>query len=272
MASIVDITLATEVDFPSLAHIQPAAMHDDPIHHFIFTDREDVLATKLTLDQLNGWAKDPNSHTFKATTKDTKIIVGYVNIRFEDYEEEKNEAAKPVLPESSPQEGSPQQNPPPADFPPGMNADFCKMYFGGKKAVHTQDMGGKKHFSKFWIFFHCSRHFVDRKHMHLLNVRCSLRVWVIVLTALMILPAYQRKGIGSELLRWILGNTELDKWPAWLAAQPKGRELYRKFGWEDVDNFDIDLSEWADPLSGYGLHRSALMIRPPGGGVSSITR
>ena len=81
----------------------------------------------------------------------------------------------------------------------------------------------------------------------------------------MVLPAYHRRGIGSELLRWVLANTDMDRHPAWLAAQPKGRGLYGRFGWKEVDYLDIDLSKWAGPLTGYGLLRSTLMIRPPGG-------
>ena len=85
----------------------------------------------------------------------------------------------------------------------------------------------------------------------------------------MVLPDYQRKGIGSALFKHGFENLEADKLPIWIVTQMRGREMYNKFGFEDVDVLDIDYSEYAGPYRGFGVHRSICMIRQPGGLPSS---
>ncbi|MCJ1378760.1 hypothetical protein MMC17_001859 [Xylographa soralifera] len=117
-----------------------------------------------------------------------------------------------------------------ASFPPDCNLDFIQRLgreFGDR---HTKHMGGKEH-----------------------------AVW----TSLMVLPEFQRRGIGSALLTYGLETLGANKWPVWLVTQMRGRELYRKFGFDDADMLDIDLSEYAGPHRGFGSHRSMCMIRQP---------
>ena len=85
----------------------------------------------------------------------------------------------------------------------------------------------------------------------------------------MVLPAYQRKGIGSMLLRYGLESLEANTMPIWLVTQMRGRDFYQRFGFEDVDVLDIDFSEYTGPYRGFGVHRSICMIRRPGA-ISSL--
>ena len=88
----------------------------------------------------------------------------------------------------------------------------------------------------------------------------------------MVLPAFQRMGIGSKLLQYgfeILGANTV---PIWLVTQMRGRAMYLKFGFEDVDVIDSDLSEYAGPYQGFGVHRNICMIRQPGGVAGSDAR
>ncbi|MCJ1472986.1 hypothetical protein MMC13_001635, partial [Lambiella insularis] len=82
--------------------------------------------------------------------------------------------------------------------------------------------------------------------------------------SLHVLPEYQRMGIGSALLEWGFQQFNLEKEKVWLGTQMRGRNLYRRYGWEDVDHVDIDLSDWGGKYRGYGIHRSPLMLRQPG--------
>ena len=77
----------------------------------------------------------------------------------------------------------------------------------------------------------------------------------------MVHPAWQRRGVGSAMIRWALEHLHLDTIPVWLFGQPDGHHLYRKFGWRDVEEVDMDLSQWAGPHRGYGLHRTMCMLR-----------
>ena len=77
-------------------------------------------------------------------------------------------------------------------------------------------------------------------------------------------PEYQKQGIGTALLRWGFNEFDLEKETVWLNTQMRGRNVYRRYGWESVEHLDIDLSEWGGKLRGFGIHRSHSMLRKPG--------
>lgn len=76
-------------------------------------------------------------------------------------------------------------------------------------------------------------------------------------------------GIGSALFRHAFETLGADEVPIWLVTQMRGRQMYLKFGFEDVDVLDVDFSEYTGPYRGFGLHRSICMVRQPGGVTSS---
>ncbi|KZP25810.1 hypothetical protein FIBSPDRAFT_367977 [Athelia psychrophila] len=80
-----------------------------------------------------------------------------------------------------------------------------------------------------------------------------------------VVPTHQRRGIGSALLKYGLDMLGAGALPVWLSTQMRGRNLYLKWGFEDVDSLDIDLKEFGGEWSGYGVHRSPCMLRMPGG-------
>ena len=82
----------------------------------------------------------------------------------------------------------------------------------------------------------------------------------------MIVPQWQRRGVGQAIGCWALDNLRLNAMPIWLNAQPDGYDLYKKFGCNDVGNVDVDLSKWAGPNKGYGMHRTVCMVREPTNG------
>lgn len=84
-------------------------------------------------------------------------------------------------------------------------------------------------------------------------------------SSLMVLPQYQFKGIGSALLRHGFDDLGADQVPICLVTQLRGREIYLKFAFEDVDVIDIDMSDFAGPYRGFGIHRNVFMVRQPGG-------
>ena len=67
----------------------------------------------------------------------------------------------------------------------------------------------------------------------------GLQVW----DSLFVKPKHQSRGIGTELLRYGFAEFGLEKETIWLSTQMRGRNVYRKYGWEDVENIDIDMSE-----------------------------
>ena len=117
-------------------------------------------------------------------------------------------------------------------LPPGTNLEFCGAMFGALGGAQAKHMKGKKH---------------------------------VALHSLHVLPAYQQKGVGTELLRWLFKTYGLDKELIWVNTQLRGRDnLYSKFGWQDMEVVDIDLSKYLGEGNGFGVHRSVGMLRYPG--------
>ena len=83
---------------------------------------------------------------------------------------------------------------------------------------------------------------------------------------------FQRQGIGSALFRYGVEKLGADELPIWLVTQMRRRAMYLKFGFEDVDVVSIDLTEYAGPYQGFGVHRNICMVRQPGGMTSSKAR
>jgi GNAT superfamily N-acetyltransferase len=82
------------------------------------------------------------------------------------------------------------------------------------------------------------------------------------LSAFAVAPAYQGKGIGSQLLEHCLQMADKKGLPTWLIAMPASHNLYLRFGFEDVDHRDTDLNAWdKNKFRGYGIYRSYAMVR-----------
>lgn len=121
----------------------------------------------------------------------------------------------------------------PPSLPEGMHMAFAARLFGSLAAKRTQHMSAYPRYAH-WSGLHVA-------------------------------PTHQRRGIGSALLKYGLETLEAGALPIWLSTQMRGRNLYLKWGFEDVDSVDIDLTEFGGDWSGYGVHRSPCMLRMPGG-------
>ena len=107
------------------------------------------------------------------------------------------------------------------------------------------------------------------------NERCLRKVmnsWMgerqfLLLTMLVTEPRYQRRGVGSALVRWGNAKADADNVPSFLEGSPFAYKLYLKCGWKLVEKHDVDLREWT-PYGkrydmGYGIYSHYYMIRLP---------
>lgn len=69
-------------------------------------------------------------------------------------------------------------------------------------------------------------------------------------------PDYHRRGLGQLLLAEGLDAADAAEAQAFIEASDKGYWLYRKLGWEDVDELAVD-------VGGGHVEKMALMIRQP---------
>ena len=76
-------------------------------------------------------------------------------------------------------------------------------------------------------------------------------------------PTHQRQGLGSMLLEEGLRSADRDGARCYIEASPKGLELYKKHGWEEVAEIVIDM----DKYGGSGIMTEKCLMRMPGTGV-----
>lgn len=72
-------------------------------------------------------------------------------------------------------------------------------------------------------------------------------------------PSYQRKGLASRLLHHVLEQADRDNAKIYVDALADQRPFYSRFGFQDVDQFEIDLA----PFGGSGVAAIKCTIRQP---------
>lgn len=82
------------------------------------------------------------------------------------------------------------------------------------------------------------------------------QTWVLSLLA--VDPAYQRRGLGTVVLKYMLEQVNASGNKAYLEAMPAGHGLYKKLGWEDVELMELDMSSIGVKESG----KIICMVRP----------
>ncbi|RDW84444.1 hypothetical protein BP6252_02034 [Coleophoma cylindrospora] len=78
------------------------------------------------------------------------------------------------------------------------------------------------------------------------------------LQILVVLPEWQRQGVGSLLLQEGLAKADQAGLPTWLLSSPEGYGLYQKAGFEDRETLEIDLSRFG----GEGTAKRIGMLKP----------
>lgn len=76
-------------------------------------------------------------------------------------------------------------------------------------------------------------------------------------------PMHQRKGVATEILRYCLAQAEEAQLPIFLVSFPRPHDWYLRWGFEDLESFDTDLSEWGPRYCGFGIYRTYGMCRRP---------
>lgn len=71
-------------------------------------------------------------------------------------------------------------------------------------------------------------------------------------------PRHQRRGAGLLLAKRCIQDGETMGLPIWLESSDEGHQLYRRCGFEDVDELVTDLRDYGATLP----HRSWLMVKP----------
>lgn len=70
-------------------------------------------------------------------------------------------------------------------------------------------------------------------------------------------PAYQRRGLGSMLLKQVLQRADKEGKVAYIEATDTGYPLYLRLGWKQIDVIELDLSKYG----GKGTASNRIMLR-----------
>ncbi|KAH8808234.1 acyl-CoA N-acyltransferase [Xylogone sp. PMI_703] len=109
-------------------------------------------------------------------------------------------------------------------WPEGSNYEACELKFGGLDVYRQKYVDGENMY-----------------HIHFLATD----------------PAYQRKGLGTVLLKHGLDLADAEGRKAYIEATEDGRPLYLKLGWKDLDRLVVDAFGGDRPAVNY------IMIRDP---------
>ena len=81
--------------------------------------------------------------------------------------------------------------------------------------------------------------------------------------SLVVHPEYQRKGVGTAMIRFGLQDLEMCHQTVDVNAMLLAQGLYSRFGWKLLGKTEADLSEWCGKNQGFGLYQNAIMARDP---------
>lgn len=96
-------------------------------------------------------------------------------------------------------------------FPPDVNEELLKEFFGEIGKHKREIMGGKPY---------------------------------VLLSLLATRKAYHRRGIGAMHLRWGLEQADQLNLPSYLEASPMGKPLYLRMGYEELRPLPFDAKKW----------------------------
>lgn len=57
-------------------------------------------------------------------------------------------------------------------------------------------------------------------------------------------PDRQKEGIANLLMQYFVSVADRNGLETYFQSQVIAHKIYRRLGWEDVNNFDTDLSKW----------------------------
>ena len=114
------------------------------------------------------------------------------------------------------------------EWPPNANFALCKHIFTPMNEIRAEFMKDKKY---------------------------------VLVGILVVMPEYQRRGIGTRLLDWALKQADENGYPCYIDSSPQGLGLYKKLGWEEVGSAEIDEGDWGGERG--VVDKVVYLIRPP---------
>jgi len=217
----------TAADLPSIISIYIRAFSAEHMNSFAMPAATCTPERKARwlLARFSGFFSKPELHMYKAVESATDKTVAWSRWCFPYTltEEEREERRRQLEQEERDVlEGRRTK------YPEGANVEICKALFGGLDEMRQK--------------------YVDPSQTYVVHLLATD-------------PDYQRRGLGSMLLRHGLAMADADSKKTYVEATELGYPVYLKLGWKEVDRLELDLKKWGQEKPGYHW----IMVREPGG-------
>ncbi|KAI4102254.1 MAG: hypothetical protein L6R37_004504 [Teloschistes peruensis] len=237
---VFEVVAAEPSDIPAIASMHIAAFKEDPIMGHLmpkatYQDQYDYFANfyrkSFAEKQLTG------SVFRKVVETETGKLVGFSKWKY----------AYSLTPE---QQAEKKKLDTKRTYPEGTNVALYEQFFGELDNLRKKNCDEYKDYCK-----PPSRH-----RFAMAPANCYT-----VLHLLIIDPAYQRKGLGTMLIRESLAAADRDNARAYVEASPKGLGLYKKYGWKECDEIVVDMRHHG----GTRVCSEMCLMREPGASTTS---
>ncbi|OJD32508.1 gnat family [Diplodia corticola] len=146
---------------------------------------------------------------------------------------------------------------------PKKSEDAAAQLQGGSTVAEAVNPGGEVPEGANRAIFEAQPRLMEEAKRRVLGERSDF--WY--LTSLATHPDHQGKGVGAALVRWGIEQGERDGVPVYLEATPDGYFLYKKLGFEQVD--EIDVSEL---VPNCGSYKIVCMLKRPSSETQTQTQ
>ncbi|KAG9238704.1 acyl-CoA N-acyltransferase [Amylocarpus encephaloides] len=213
-------------DIPSMIPVYNSAFKDDYLTNFTLPRAAitDTEWTRWLSHRISLSLKKPNCRNYKIFDTSTGEMAGHCRLQipyvFSDEERREMEERDKREEEQAKREGRHKI------WPTGSNLEVVELKFGALDEMKKK--------------------YVDEGEDYI----CQL---------LAIDRLYQRKGLGSMLLKHVLDMADAEGRKVYIEATDAGWPLYKKLGFEDIDIIEIDVSKWG----GDRIGTNKIMMRQP---------
>ncbi|KAA8645279.1 hypothetical protein EYZ11_005406 [Aspergillus tanneri] len=199
---LVQTRYATESDVCDIAGINITSFRPQPFYQTAFANVNDSSLYPLKYARLLNRLGDPTAHVHVATDAETGQVVGSARWVIPGHLLQRSAHQTVSLSEDAKCKAAD----PGRFMPPGVNQQAYTAFLGmlnesRKKNLKDGDMS---------------------------------------LDFLAILPAYQGNGIGTQLLKWGMGQADALNARIYLEASAEGYPLYCKYGWKVIEEIVLD--------------------------------
>ncbi|PYH43731.1 acyl-CoA N-acyltransferase [Aspergillus saccharolyticus JOP 1030-1] len=245
---------ATESDAPHLAHINIVAFHHSPFWHNLFPNLDIAATTPLKLARTLAKLADAESHLLVAEEVSSGRVVGYARWIAPGIDAEDSPAEVSL---QDPQNlnlvatwRAQQQQQDKTEKSAGQGEEDAPGILHGQEARAGAGGGmnppgtNRAVQQRFWGQLERLKGLYVREGDFALELLATL-------------PEEQGKGVASGLLRWGLERADRVNARVYLEATEEGYPIYRKYGWRDLEPFELDFAEYG----GQGRQRWITMMR-----------